>query len=436
MDYIFDAFFDETYSGPTEFTIEKPKAVPQTNESTGNKNVQIIVTNTKPIKKTPLISKALMELAKPAYDDSGLPNFLDKNGELIDGIYLDLPNKIYHSLKAYGSSHFKTYMTSPTHYAEKYMSNKKQAPAKHFDVGDITHELVLEGEGAVQERRFILIDPDDYPLDMHSSADLKAECERLKIKSSGTIYDKASRLSTLPQSTRMYFDFRQLQHIKNNIGNDCFDEISRLIDDDDLVITSDEVIKIIKSRDLKNKPLKQPVNPSDYKEAVAMFDSIEKNKCATKLLKEGVAEVSFIVTDPNTNLKLKCRTDWLSMLGDVVLPVDLKTSRSCNPATAAYQFAELSYDIQAVFYLYVIKLSGLITPSRQFPFVTLEKGPISICEVLELHESDWIDAENLLPKLLKSFSQFINEKIMYGYTKTGVSVIKLAKRKNGFFLNE
>ncbi|MBB1389471.1 PD-(D/E)XK nuclease-like domain-containing protein [Shewanella sp. SG44-6] len=444
MDLCFDAFFDEAYAGPTEFTVTAPEAectdpslLIAANVQIKTPTVKVNVVSTKPTKKVCTLNKELSALAQPAYDDSGNPNFLDEDGALVDGIYLDLPNKTYQNLDAYGSSHFKTYITSPAHYYEKYLSDKKKEPTstKHFEVGDITHELVLEGPCAVSERRFILIDPNDYPLDMHSSADLKAECERFKIKTSGTIYEKANRLSTLGKSSRMYFDFRQLQHIKNNVGEECFKEISKLIDDEDLVVTSDEVIKIIKSKNLMNMPLKQPVNPSDYKEAVALHCGMSRNKSAIKLFEKGVPEVTFIVTDPLTKLKLKCRTDWLSFLGDVILPTDLKTSRSCNPAVAAYQFAELSYDIQAVFYLYVIQLSGLVTPKRQFPFVTLEKGPSSICEVLEIHESDWDEAESTLPKLLQSFNTFISNKIITGYTKDGISVIKLAKRKNGFFLD-
>lgn len=444
MSSIFEGFFNPTYTGPSHDSVESndlecsdPQLLVAANIY-NKPEIKINVINKKPIHIRSELSKALNSLAMPAYTESGVANFLDENGSIKDGIYLDLPSDIYHKLTAYGSSHFKTYINSSSHYFEKYLSDTKKTSSisKHFDVGDITHELVLEGSEAVAKRRFILIDPEDYPIDMHTGADLKAECEKQKVKTSGTIRDKAERLSVIPSSTRMYFDFRQLQHIKNNIGSKCFNEISKQLTDEDITITADSVVSVIKTGKLVNQPLKLPVIPSDFKEAIALHAGMVRNKFAQKLFKNGVPEVTFLVTDPVTGLKLKCRTDWLSFLGDTTLPVDLKTARSCNPAVAAYQFAELSYDIQAVFYLYVIKLAGLETPKRQFPFVTLEKGPSAICEIFELHESDWEQAENTLPKLLKSFKEFMDSRLVSGYTKDGISVIKLAKRKNGFFLDK
>ena len=44
------------------------------------------------------------ERALPAYDDEGVENFLDEDGELIEGIYLDMPNDVYHALPALSSS--------------------------------------------------------------------------------------------------------------------------------------------------------------------------------------------------------------------------------------------------------------------------------------------------------------------------------------------
>lgn len=41
-----------------------------------------------------------VEKAIEAFDANGEPNYVDSKGELIEGIYINMPNDLYHSLPA------------------------------------------------------------------------------------------------------------------------------------------------------------------------------------------------------------------------------------------------------------------------------------------------------------------------------------------------
>jgi uncharacterized protein YqkB len=430
---LFDAYFDSAYAGEMTTSVVVPASDPlflASMERIDEPTVRLKLAAPVKAKK-----KSISSMIQPAYDDNGKANFLDDQGRLLVGIYDGIPNDIYHQLKAYSSSHFKTYANSPAHYEAKYLTenDKPFLRDRSLDIGSISHEIVLEGIDVFHERRFVLIEPSSYPYDLHSSADLKAECERLGVKSSGTMYERALRIVSKKEA-KTYFDFRQINLIRENIGEICFKEIEGILKDNDANLTSDERLKVIKSGTLSIEPKKLPVHANDYSQALKLSESLKRNKTAIKLLENGVPEVSFIVKDPISGLLLKCRVDWLSALGDVIIPVDLKTTRSANPVMASYQFADLRYDLQAAFYLYVIGLSGLPVIPRQFPFVTLETGDVSICEVFELDSRDWDEVEEVLPKLIKHFKSFLSNKVFSGYTKSGVSTLKLAKRKNAFFI--
>ena len=57
-----------------------------------------------------------VDKALPAYDAAGKPNFLDDEGDIVEGIFLDLPNDVYHSLNALSSSAVNKFMESPASY--------------------------------------------------------------------------------------------------------------------------------------------------------------------------------------------------------------------------------------------------------------------------------------------------------------------------------
>ena len=83
--------------------------------------------------------------------------------------------------------------------------------------------------------------------------------------------------------------------------------------------------------------------------AMAMRESVHREKEAADLLAKGVAEKSWWSVDESTSLDIKARSDWFTT-GNVI--VDLKTSRSgAAPKEFAKAVANFGYHIQAAHYL-------------------------------------------------------------------------------------
>ena len=133
-----------------------------------------------------------VEQASPSYVN-GVPTYLDAQGELIEGIYLDMPNDVYHALPALSSSKLKKFIDSPAHYYREYLSSitRKRTTAMQntFDAGTHAHTLVLEPEG-YYERYFRDVMPIDYPDALHTAVQIEAALVKLGLKKSGTKAEK------------------------------------------------------------------------------------------------------------------------------------------------------------------------------------------------------------------------------------------------------
>lgn len=113
----------------------------------------------------------------PAYDDLGNPNFLDSNGDLVEGIYSGVPNSVYHELDAHSSSLIKELAkNTPAHVFRQYFSNEERkrtaAQRNTLDTGTYGHELILEPIG-FYDRYFRVPLAIEYPTALHTSAELK-----------------------------------------------------------------------------------------------------------------------------------------------------------------------------------------------------------------------------------------------------------------------
>lgn len=85
----------------------------------------------------------------------------------------------------------------------------------------------------------------------------------------------------------------------------------------------------------------------------------------------GKAETTHMWTDEATGLQCKCRPDWLSDCGSIVL--DLKTTEDASPAGFRKSIANWRYHVQAAWYLHGLKQAG--HRPEQFIFVCVEKKP-------------------------------------------------------------
>ncbi|WP_256385039.1 PD-(D/E)XK nuclease-like domain-containing protein [Photobacterium toruni] len=331
---------------------------------------------------------------KAGYDDQGKPNFLDANGDLVAGIYTDIPNEVYHSLPAFSSSMIKKFLTSPAHYYRHYIdpvNRKRTSKAMEYtlDAGTYAHELILEPNG-FYDRYFRELSQAENPNLLSSSEDIKSLCKENGLKLSGT---KAVLIERLiehdPCLGEFIFDVMQQRHLEANQG-------------------------------------KTPIDAVVWDDAHRACKTVRNNEWADTLLSDGISELSVIALCPETGRWLKVRFDWLSYDG---VPVDLKTSRSANPLKVIYYFADLKYDIQAYMYSYVGRLAGIPIPRYTFPFVCVEFIDADICEVFELSHDDFRIAGKNYHHAINELVECLETNDWYGYTdEIGSTRITLSKR--------
>ena len=105
-----------------------------------------------------------------------------------------------------------------------------------------------------------------------------------------------------------------------------------------------------------------------------MAEAVWKHPAAEMLLFKlpGKAETTHMWTDEATGLQCKCRPDWLTDDGSLI--VDLKTTEDASPAGFRKSIANWRYHVQASWYL-----GGLTQATGQCPdqfiFIVVEKKP-------------------------------------------------------------
>jgi len=92
----------------------------------------------------------------------------------------------------------------------------------------------------------------------------------------------------------------------------------------------------------------------------------------------GKAETTHMWTDASTGLQCKCRPDWLTDGGRLI--VDLKTTENASPREFARSIAEWRYHVQAAWYLDGIEQATGTRP-EQFIFICVEKKAPFACAV-------------------------------------------------------
>ena len=85
---------------------------------------------------------------------------------------------------------------------------------------------------------------------------------------------------------------------------------------------------------------------------------------------KGQTELSYFWDDLGT-IKGKCRPDWISDDGEIV--VDVKTTTDASPKGFQKSIANWGYHLQLGWYLRGLKKLGL--PAKQFIFIAIEKTP-------------------------------------------------------------
>lgn len=334
------------------------------------------------------------EKAMEAYAQDDSPNYLDKNGELIPGIYLNLPNTVYHSLDALSSSALKKFMESPAHYYRQYISriSRKRTTAQKntFDAGTLAHELVLEPEG-FYSRYFRKLLPVDMPNALTTAKAIEDELVKRGLPKSGNKEEKATRLIKADPSVEVF----SIAEAKHNLQHGQPDQI----------FVNDEKITTYGG--------KTPMDGQVWDDAHRAFETTRKHREADSYLKNGMPEVTMIARCPVTDLMVKVRFDWLRFDNEAV---DLKTAQSTRPDKFKRQTYDLHYDVQQEFYKYVALLTGIEVTA--FTFVATEYIHADICQPFTLSNKHIAKAKRKTQLGLKRLKECMDSGNWYGWSES------------------
>lgn len=377
-----------------------------------------------------------IDAALPAYDASGKPTFINDNGELIEGIYLDMPNDVYHSLDALSSTGLKTFVDCPARYYRDYLSGitrkRTLALKRTFDAGTYGHELCLEPAG-FYERYYREAVASDYPdalttVDQIESALVAAGLPAKEGKS-----EKIARLLRLDPTVdvsllKTVADIdEKLVALGASKTESKLDKALRLCEVSKEVVVFDLVAEELR---LSHGERKESVNPETGEVIVTyggkrgidgvVFDdahrvqkSVRNHKEANVYISNGLPEVAIIARCHITGMMLKVKFDWLRFDDEAV---DLKTTaQSVKPEDFRRQLINLNYDVQQVFYTYVASLANITI--RAFTFVAVEYGSADVCQPYRLSHQRVLKANNTMYNALMEFKRCKETDVWYGYLK-------------------
>ena len=115
---------------------------------------------------------------------------------------------------------------------------------------------------------------------------------------------------------------------------------------------------------------KTVITADDAEQVMAMGRAIMRHPAAAMLLGvPGKAETTHMWTDAATGLECKCRPDWLTDDGSIV--VDLKTTKDASPRGFKQSVANYRYHVQAAWYLHGLEQATGKRPD-QFIFICVE----------------------------------------------------------------
>ena len=304
-----------------------------------------------------------VEKAIEAFDANGEPNYIDSQGELIEGIYINMPNDLYHSLPALSSSQLKEFKESPPHYYRRYLSGievkRTLQTQRTLDAGTLGHELILEPED-FYNKYFRELLPIDEPDALHTEAQIKAELEKHNLKTTGTKAVKAERLVKHDPNARVFEHLLRLNREKEGAQSTA----------------------VIEGEEKTLYGGKLGVDGQVWDSAIRIVKSLKNEPQADAYINYGLPEVAIISRCPRSGLLLKVKFDWLRFDDEAA---DVKTTRSANPDDFSRQMRSLKYDLQQAFYTYVASLVGIHI--RRFLFVTVEYASADYCQLFKIKDT-------------------------------------------------
>lgn len=379
------------------------------------------------------------ESALPAYDKKGNANFLGSNGEIKEGIYLGVPNDVYHSLPALSSSSIKKFMESPAKYYREYrssISRKRTLTQKRtLDAGTYGHELCLEPEG-FYDRYFRDLVPSDVPDALHTLTEIEEALLDAGLSAKEGKSEKKARCARLLPSINVdelktiadidkVFDSNGLNKSESKL-----DKAHRLLSVKPDAVVFDYVFThnrekhgaVTQHIDAQNEPFvlfgnKCPIDGVVWDDAHRVKQTVVAHTEGSTYLTYGLPEVTIFARCPLTGMMLKVKYDWLRFDDSAV---DVKTTLSAAPTEFKRQLFKLYYDIQSSFYMYTASLVDIHVTN--FCFLAVEYLHADICQPYSLKRKAQLRANAKLHVALKEFHTCDTNNHWYGYQKEDCTI--------------
>jgi len=160
------------------------------------------------------------------------------------------------------------------------------------------------------------------------------------------------------------------------------------------------------------------LKPEQLKAAERMADAVLTHPKASRILTSpGRSEVSMFFHDPAYDVIRRCRWD---RLGDDGIGVDLKTSKSSDPAYLPKHIVEYGYDLSAAWYLAVAAGLGIEIAAYALVFVeSTEPHPVVVAEL----SGDFLErGAALTAKALTTYRRCIDTREWPGYASDFITV--------------
>lgn len=154
--------------------------------------------------------------------------------DLPNGIYFGMPEDQYHALPRLSASGIKTLRVSPLRYWRESLdpNRKPSQDSEPKKLGRAYHKLLLEGEEAFGAAYAVTPCKEDYPDALSDAEALRARCEELGLKKSGTLAEMCARIREVDPSAQLWPDilaeFDEVAGARERIKRDEWLEIQSM----------------------------------------------------------------------------------------------------------------------------------------------------------------------------------------------------------------
>lgn len=287
------------------------------------------------------------------------------------GVYLNLPEQEYHADPSLSASGIKDMVASPLTYWTKNLDPNRDddSDTPTQKLGRAIHKIILEGSTKFMETYAAEPRPSDYPGCLQGVEALRAKCEQLGVKKSGTLEEMSNRILERDPECILW------PVIKSEF-------LASVAGSEKMVITGDT-----------------------YQQCQRASAAIIFNDSARTAFKGGIPEVSVFWKTPD-GVPMKSRFDYLKPHAIVDLKTFSNTNGASVDSTVVFAVAKYLYHVQAYVYLQAATAAKLLIndgyvygdggndllqfarvgDDPSFFFVFVETGPVTNVLVRELNQ--------------------------------------------------